>query len=84
MSQKHSAPETLSSVRYSKNTTFRKLDIFPSSGEGRKTLTLLGSLERANLNRWATHIAYLCLSYGYREGLLIEHNIQLQLLVAAT
>jgi hypothetical protein len=29
------------------NTTFRKLDLFPSSGEG-ETLTLLGSLERAN------------------------------------
>jgi hypothetical protein len=26
------------------NTTFRKLDLFPSSGEGAKTLTLLGPL----------------------------------------
>jgi hypothetical protein len=33
------------------NTTFRKLDLFPSSGEGEKTPTLLGPLERANLNR---------------------------------
>jgi hypothetical protein len=32
------------------NTTFRKLDLFPSSGEGREIPTLLGSLERANLN----------------------------------
>jgi hypothetical protein len=34
-----------------KNTTFRKLDLFPSSGErDRETPTLLGPLERANLN----------------------------------
>jgi hypothetical protein len=33
------------------NTTFRKLDLFPSSGEGgEKTPTQLGPLERANLN----------------------------------
>jgi hypothetical protein len=31
------------------NTTFWKLDLFPSSGE-RETPTLLGPLERANLN----------------------------------
>jgi hypothetical protein len=31
---------------------FRKLDLFPSSGERRETPTLLGSLERANLNHW--------------------------------
>jgi hypothetical protein len=30
--------------------SFRKLDLFPFSGEGRKTPTLLGPLERANLN----------------------------------
>jgi hypothetical protein len=37
-----------------KNTTFRKLDLFPSSGEGgEKTPTQLGPLERANLNHWA-------------------------------
>jgi hypothetical protein len=37
-----------------KNTTFRKLDLFPSSGEGgEKILTQLGPLERANLNHWA-------------------------------
>jgi hypothetical protein len=33
------------------NTTFRKLDLFLSSGEG-ETPTLLGPLERANLNHW--------------------------------
>jgi hypothetical protein len=32
--------------------TFRKLDLFPSSGEGRETTTLLGPLEIANLNHW--------------------------------
>jgi hypothetical protein len=29
---------------------FRKLDLFPSSGEERETPALLGPLERANLN----------------------------------
>jgi hypothetical protein len=36
------------------NTTFRKLDLFPSSDEGRETHTLLDALERANLNHWTT------------------------------
>jgi hypothetical protein len=35
-------------------TAIQKLDLFPSSGEGWKTPTQLGSLERANLNHWAT------------------------------
>jgi hypothetical protein len=35
------------------NTTFRKMNLFPSSGEG-KTLTLLGPLVRPNLNHWRT------------------------------
>jgi hypothetical protein len=30
----------------------RRLDLFPSSGEGGKTPTLLGPLERANLKHW--------------------------------
>jgi hypothetical protein len=34
------------------STTFRKLVLFPPSGEGRKKPTLLGPLERANLNHW--------------------------------
>jgi hypothetical protein len=34
------------------NTTFRKLDLFPSSGEGKETPTLLDPLERANLSHW--------------------------------
>jgi hypothetical protein len=33
-----------------KNTTFRKLDLIPSSGEGKPTL--LGPLERASLSHW--------------------------------
>jgi hypothetical protein len=40
-------------VRSSKeleNTTFRELDLFPSSGEGREAPVLLGPLERDNLN----------------------------------
>jgi hypothetical protein len=46
-----------------KNTTFRKLDLFPSSGEGgEKTPTQLGPLERANLNHWSVNIkSLLCL-----------------------
>jgi hypothetical protein len=35
-----------------RNTTFRKLDLFPFSGELRETPTLLGPLERANLNNF--------------------------------
>jgi hypothetical protein len=36
--------------KYLENTSFRKLDLCPSSGDGRETPTLLGLLERANLN----------------------------------
>jgi hypothetical protein len=32
---------------------FRKLDLFPSSGEGGKTPALLGPVERSNLNHYA-------------------------------
>jgi hypothetical protein len=48
---------TLSIVQYSKkleNTTFWKLDLFPSSGRGGRTPSQLGPLERANLNHWNT------------------------------
>jgi hypothetical protein len=38
------------------NTTFRKLDVYPSSGEERKTRTLLGPSKRANLNDWTNHL----------------------------
>jgi hypothetical protein len=33
---------------------FRKLDVFPSSYDGRKTPALLGSLEITNLNNWSS------------------------------
>jgi hypothetical protein len=36
------------------NTTFRKLDLFPSSGEGGKTPTVLGPIKRANLYLWSS------------------------------
>jgi hypothetical protein len=36
-------------------TTFLKLDLFPSSGDWRDIPTLLGPLERANLNQWLFH-----------------------------
>jgi hypothetical protein len=35
-----------------KNTTFQKLDLFPSSGKMKVALTLLGPLERGSLNHW--------------------------------
>jgi hypothetical protein len=39
-------------------TKFRKLDPFPSSGEERKTPTLLSPLERANLNHWSNIVGF--------------------------
>jgi hypothetical protein len=36
------------------NTTFRKLYLFPSPGEEREMPTVLGPLERGNLNHWIT------------------------------
>jgi hypothetical protein len=47
---------TLSIVRNSRqlgNTMFRKTDLYPSSVVERETPTLLGPLERANLNHWS-------------------------------
>jgi hypothetical protein len=51
------------------------------SGEGRETLTLLGPLERANLNHWTTNVKVavkvilrttasrlVCLSVGHPSG----------------
>jgi hypothetical protein len=38
---------------------FRKLDLFPFSGEGRKTPTLLGPLETATLNHWVIDTVFL-------------------------
>jgi hypothetical protein len=44
-----------SGVLGSRNTTFRKLDLFRASGEGKeKTPTELGTLERANFNLKST------------------------------
>jgi hypothetical protein len=36
-------------------TAFRKVDLFPSSVEGRETPALLGPLERTNLNHWTSY-----------------------------
>jgi hypothetical protein len=49
-----------SGVPGSRNTTFRKVDLFPSSGEGgrEKTPTQLGHLERANLNQSLEFVSY--------------------------
>jgi hypothetical protein len=52
---------------------FRKLNIFPSSGEGKQTSTLLGRVERANLSpfawRWK-HIQFskICAPSIYNSG----------------
>jgi hypothetical protein len=46
------------------NTTFRKLDVFLFSGERGEAHTLLGPLERANLNRWTTHFIQQYLTPG--------------------
>jgi hypothetical protein len=40
---------------YIEYTTFRKLNLFPSSGEG-ETPTLLGPLGRAKLNHWVSGV----------------------------
>jgi hypothetical protein len=45
------------------NTTFWKLDLFPSSGEW-ETPMLLGSLETANLNHWSTSLIFRILDDG--------------------
>jgi hypothetical protein len=57
---------TLSIVWYSKKkkttqkkTTFRKLDLFPSSGEEWETSTLFDPLERPNLSHWIAFRIYL-------------------------
>jgi hypothetical protein len=54
---------TLSIVRYfKKHTTFRKLDLFPSSDVKKvgKTPIQMGPLERANLNHWLNTWDQLC------------------------
>jgi hypothetical protein len=38
---------------------FQKLDLSPSSGEGKETPDLLGRLERANLNHWRVLLYYV-------------------------
>jgi hypothetical protein len=50
-----------SGILRNRNTTFRKLDLFPSSGEGgggEKTPTQLFPLERAHLNHWTTPVRF--------------------------
>jgi hypothetical protein len=39
-------------IPYRENTTFRKLNLFRSSSEGRKTPTLVVPLERTDLSHW--------------------------------
>jgi hypothetical protein len=50
------------------NTTFCKLDLFFSPGEGEDTY-LLGPLERANLNHWTTHVNITTAIYTWDQAL---------------
>jgi hypothetical protein len=45
-----------------KDTSFRQLDLFPSSGARKGASRLLGPLERASLNHWTTNSEqqYVC------------------------
>jgi hypothetical protein len=58
------------------NTTFRKLHLFPSSGEGWEH-TLLGRLERANLNHWDSAVG-IATGYG-----LSDRGIEVRVKVGA-
>jgi hypothetical protein len=49
------------------NTTFQKLDLFASSGGG-KTSTVLGPLERANLNHLTTYVSITTAIQGVPGG----------------
>jgi hypothetical protein len=46
----------LSGILNKLENMFRKLDLFPFSGEG-ETSTLFGPLERLNLNHWTTYVS---------------------------
>jgi hypothetical protein len=41
-------------LMFLRNTTFRKLDMFPSSGKMMGAPTVLDTLERTNLNHWSS------------------------------
>jgi hypothetical protein len=50
---------------------FPKLDLFPPSGEGGRTPTQWGPLERANLNHWTAPVRVLSQeSYVTTDGQL--------------
>jgi hypothetical protein len=68
----------LDSVHRPENTTFRELDLLPFSGEGRETPTLLGRLERGNLNHWTTSRNLLILSVTHHRHDPL-HSTSLQL-----
>jgi hypothetical protein len=60
------------------NTTFRKLGLFPSAGEERKTSRLLGPLERANLHpvQWSQQSRCLPRSNPYpRQARNVENLV---------
>jgi hypothetical protein len=54
-------------VTTKKNTAFRKMDLFPFSGEGKETPTLLGPSERANLYHCSRSIVILSCVFQFPE-----------------
>jgi hypothetical protein len=50
------------------DTTFRKLHIFPSSGDGRETFTLLGPSERVKVNQVAASLLTWRWEHVYRRA----------------
>jgi hypothetical protein len=52
-----------------KNTTFQKLDLFPFSGEGWETPSLLGPFKRAHFNHWTTYVSITSVVHRLRLAL---------------
>jgi hypothetical protein len=52
---------SLSGILTNQKTRFGKKDLFSSAGEERETLTLLGPLEKVNLNHWIIQLLRLAL-----------------------
>jgi hypothetical protein len=62
------------------NNSFRKVDVFPCLGEGKETPTLLGPLERANLNQSSLkfiHADRYLLAEPYKKCLVCLLKIRL-------
>jgi hypothetical protein len=57
------------------NATFRKVDMFPSSDEGRQTSTLLDPLERASVNRWTPQSRHLLFLTRGRKQIHVRFEV---------